>query len=782
MEFPARRKLPPGNLPNELTSFIGRGREVEEVGRLLSENRLLTLVGPGGCGKTRLALAVARKLVEDFEGGVWLVELASISESSLVARAVAGALSVRERPGLSLDETLFEHLGSRETLLVVDNCEHLVEECALFVRDSLVACAKLRVMATSREALGVAGEAAWRVPPLSVPDESSPVERLERFEAVRLFVERAKGRAAGFDLTDESASAVADICRRLDGMPLAIELATARLPVLSAAQISHRLGDSLSLLTVGGRGVSERQRTIRATLEWSHGLLDESERTLFRRLSVFTGGWTLEAAEAVGADGGVQNSSVLDLLGNLVGKSLVYSEAGLGEARRYGMLEPVRQYGREKLQESGEEEAVLARHTEFFLALAEEAEPELAGSEQGAWMKRLEVEHDNLRGASGWFAKNGDVERGFRLGGALWRFWWLQGRFAEGRARLEALLDLPGAEGATEARAKALYVLGLLACRQADHAAGNQEEAREYQRESLRIYRDLGDKPRAADALRELGRVGIELGDWETADSFLEESLRLERESENEYGVALTLNSLGWLAHFRGENASARSLFERARETFRELGDDLYADICAFFLGRIATDEGDYEKAHAMLASTVDERLPQYPWVIPPLLEAFAGLAAARGWAARALELAGAAAALREEIGVSHAPAWRKDITRRLSPAWRKLGKSAGAQAWRKGRMTTPERAIARALEEPRMRREPFPDGLTKREVEVLRLLASGEMNREIAASLFLSVATVERHIANVYKKIGARGRAEATAYAMNNSLAEPPGESPILS
>ncbi|MGH3087868.1 MAG: LuxR C-terminal-related transcriptional regulator, partial [Rubrobacteraceae bacterium] len=590
-----------------------------------------------------------------------------------------------------------------------------------------------------------------------------------RFEAVRLFIERAKERTTGFEITEENSRAVVEICRKLEGMPLSIELATARLPVLSEAQISRRLEDSLSLLTTGGRGASPRHRTLRATLEWSHDLLDEGERKLFRRLSVFAGGWTLEAAEAVGAE---RDSSVLDILGQLVNKSLVSCEVGFEEVR-YGMLEPIRQYGREKLEESGEEGVVLDLHAEFFLALAEEAEPELAGPDQGPWMKRLEAEHDNLRSSLGWFEKNGQVESGFRLGGAVWRFWWLQGRFAEGRARLEVFLDLPGAEAVTGARAKALYVLGVLACRQADPAAGNQDEARAYQGESLRIYRELRDGCQAAATLRELGRVSIELGDWETADSFLEESLKLERGSENEYGVALTLNSLGWLAHFRGENASARSLFERARETFHDLGDDLYADICAFFLGRIATDEGDYAKAHALLASTVDERIAQYPWVIPPLLEAFAGLAAAQGQAARALELAGAAAALREEIGVAHAPAWRTDITRRLSPAWRKLGEKAGARAWSKGRAMTPERAIAYAMEDPRP--EPRPDGLTKREVEVIRLLASGKMNKEIAAELVLSVATVERHVANIYKKIGVRGRAEATAYAMNHGIAEPP-------
>ena len=669
---------------------------------MLYRTRLLTLTGPGGCGKTRLALEAAKDLVEGFEDGVWWVELASLSDPKLVPQAVARALKLRETPDRSLAEMLVEHLGSKNTLLVLDNCEHLVEACAALADALLRACPNLRILATSREALGIADECIWVVPSLSLPDIRRPLvlENLRRYEAVRLFVDRAGAVGYSFALTQENASLVVCLCRRLDGIPLAIELAVARVKVLTAGQILARLDDSFGLLRGGRWSSLPRHQTLRETIDWSHGLLLEDEQVLFRRLSVFAGGFTLGTAETVCAGDDLKRREVLELLAHLVDKSLVLVTEHAGEAR-YRMLETVWRYGREKLDEAGEEMAVRRRHADFFLALAEEAEPALLGPEQAMWLERLEVEHYNLRSALGWLRENGDVERGFRLGGALWRFWWLQGHFTEGRAELEGLLELPGAEARTEARAKALYVLGVLANRQADYAAGNQGEAHAYQQESLEIYRELGDEPHVADVLRELGRTSIELGNWATAHSFLEESLRLERESGSEHGVALTLNSLGWLAHFRGENTIARPLFEEAREIFREARDDLYADICQFFLGRIATDEGDYAEAYAWLTGTVDERLPHYPWVIPPLLEAFAGLASAQGQAARALHLAGAATALRETIGVSRAPAWRADLKRRLEPAWGALDERAGAAAWEKGRAMAPEEAVAYALEEP---------------------------------------------------------------------------------
>ncbi len=390
------------NLPAPRSSFVGREREVSEVMRALATTRLVTLTGTGGSGKTRLALEAARDLANTCPGGAWLVELAPLEQETLVPQAVAEALGVREQPGRSLIATLVDDLSKQETLLVLDNCEHLIEATARLVETLLDSCADLRILTTSREALGVAGETNWTVPPLSVPDtrHATTVDDLENCEAVRLFVQRASHRRPAFTLTQHNAQAVAEICRRLDGIPLAIELAAARVGVLSVEQIARRLEEPLKLLTVGGRTAPPRQRTLRGTLEWSYELLSEDEKRIFRRLSAFAGGFSLEAAEAVVTGVDVVEEDVLDLLSGLVDRSLIVAEAS-GDGRiRYRLLEPVRQYALEELQKSGETEAVRRRHAAFFLSLAEESEPGLWGTEEATWLNRLEVEYDNLRAAT----------------------------------------------------------------------------------------------------------------------------------------------------------------------------------------------------------------------------------------------------------------------------------------------------------------------------------------------------------------------------------------------
>ena len=414
---PRPPESPLDNLPLEPSSFIGREREIAEVKGLLSDRRLLTLRGPGGAGKTRLALATAQEMVEEFESGVWWVGLAPLSAPDLVVRATAAALGVREAPDRSLTEALVGHLKGRRALLVLDNCEHLVEACADLADTLLRACPDLEILATSREPLRVAGEINFMVPSLSVPDPglSPPTGGLKGYEAVQLFVERARSRLPAFVMTPRHAPAVVDICRKLDGIPLAIELAAARSRVLSVEQISEKLEDPLGLLTTGVRSAAPRQRTLRATLQWSYGLLSEGERELLGRLSVFAGGWDLEAAEVVGAAqpveaGRVSIPPVLDLLSNLVDKSLVVAEAEPEGALRYRMLEPIRQFAREMLQESQEAPEVRRRHAEHYLALAETAEPELLGADQGRWLQRLRTELGNLRGALSWSLEPGEEE------------------------------------------------------------------------------------------------------------------------------------------------------------------------------------------------------------------------------------------------------------------------------------------------------------------------------------------------------------------------------------
>src|SRR5215204_1497259 len=470
---PRTPERPPNNLPLELSSFVGREKELAEVKRLLGETRLLTLTGSGGCGKTRLALAAATDLLEEFEEGVWMVELAPLADPSLVAQAVGSTLGVREQPGRSLTEMLSGYLGSKKVLLVLDNCEHLIEACAELAEALLRFCPGLRVLATSREALGITGEVAWPVPSLSLPDlrRMPDIGSLPEYESARLFVERAVAVRPDFVLTEQNASAVAQVCYRLDGIPLAIELAAARTKVLSVEEVADRLDDCFRLLSAGGRTAMPRQHTLHATMDWSHELLSEEERSLFRRLSVFAGGFSLEAVESVCIGEDVERDEVLGLLSHLVDKSLVAVWEKDGETR-YRLLETVRQYGRDKLSESGEEGQLRERHAGYYLALAAQAEPELKGAGQVEWLKRFEREHDNLRAAISWSLERRNHQDAAQLGWALWLFWWIRGHFAEGRRLMEEAISVNGSAAMpASARAQGLFVAGTMACGQGDHSS-----------------------------------------------------------------------------------------------------------------------------------------------------------------------------------------------------------------------------------------------------------------------------------------------------------------------
>jgi non-specific serine/threonine protein kinase len=455
---------------------------------LTTDARLLTLTGPGGSGKTRLALAASSGLSERFEDGVWWVELAPISDPALVPQAVARALMIGEEPGSSFTETLVRDLASTELLLVLDNCEHLVRGCVQFAYALLQACPNLRILATSREALAVEGERGWPVHPLSSPEsQTSSAGELEHHESVQLFVERARYRKPDFELDSRNASSIAEICRRLDGIPLVIELAAARVGTLSAAQISNRLGRSLKFLASRDRRAPERQRTLKAALDWSYELLGGAEKGLFARLSVFAGGFSLEAAEAVGAER-TDEVEVLDLLSRLVDKSLVLVAERDGAAR-YRLLEPVSQYAEEALRESDGETQTRTRHAEYYLALAEEVEPELSSADQGVWLERLEAEHDNFRTALGFSLEGGDSELGLRLAGVLGGFWYKRGYLGEGRWWLERELAGSGASTALE-RARTLDQAGWMALYQ-----GDLEPAVELLRESLGLFEEREDEP-----------------------------------------------------------------------------------------------------------------------------------------------------------------------------------------------------------------------------------------------------------------------------------------------
>jgi predicted ATPase/class 3 adenylate cyclase len=585
------------NLPSlELTSFIGRERELDEVKQLLANARLVTLMGPGGAGKTRLALQVAADLSDRFSQGVWLAELAPLSDPDIVVQTVATVFGVREMPGRPLLETLVDYLRTRELLLVLDNCEHLVQASAVLAVALLRGCARLRILATSREALAITGETTYRVPSLSIPDPKvvRSVAQLTAFDATQLFLERAAVSNPRFVVTDAIAPLVAKVVHRLDGIPLAIELAAARVKVLSVDQIATRLDDRFRLLTGGSRAGLPHHQTLRATVDWSYDLLAEEERTLFRRVAVFAGGFTLEAAEAVCGGGAIHPSEVLDLLARLVDKSLIITES-LTHDIRYRQLETIRDYSRERLLESGETDAVRRRHLEWYLGLAERAEPELQGPDQLSWLERLELEHDNLRSALEWASVGDDrLEAGLRLAGALHRFWGLRGYLREGRDWLEGILS-KGRDISEPTRAKAAYGASALAFLQGDY-----DRADALGQEGLQLYRELGDALGIALVLNVLGFIARNHGDYARAKTLLEESLAISRRFGHKWALAEGLNILGVAARRQGDNALATAMFEESLALWRALGDKWGLAFSLGHLGVVARVQGDYERARVL--------------------------------------------------------------------------------------------------------------------------------------------------------------------------------------
>jgi len=765
---------PPNNLPLELSSFVGREKESAEVKRLLEDNRLLTLTGAGGCGKTRLALEVAGELTEALEDGVWLVELASLADPSLVPGVVASALDLREQIGSPSTQTLSGYLQTRKMLLVLDNCEHLVEACAVLAEGLLRACPRLRILATSREALGIAGEARLSVPPLSLPDPRHlpAVEDVARYEAARLFVDRAKTVRPGFELTRPNASAVAQICYRLDGIPLAIELAAARVRVLSVGQIAARLDDRFALLTDGGRTALARQKTLEAAMDWSYELLSQGERELLRRLSVFVGGFTLEAAEAVcsgfPADDGLGRGEVLDGLSRLVDKSLVLVVERDGDAR-YRLLETVRQYGREKLERSGEAEGIRRRHAGFMLTLAEEAGPELKGLRQGAWLGRLETEHGNLRAAMRWLLEKGEAQASARFAWALWLFWFHRGHQDEGRRWIEGVLA-KGDGLPPDLRARVLYADGAMSwgLRETSDTIRLLEESRA-------LFGRAGDRHGEALALAAAGVPTLQQGDVERATAILEEGIELLREAGDKWETSFMLAHLGMIYLDQDEQARATMLFEESLALSREVGHKFSGSVSLYNLAGAAQGRGDHERAAELYAEGLalavelsDKANAAY------CLEGLARVTSVRGDHERAVRILGAAEALLEAAGGPlYAHAQDRVHYERVVGALRSgLDEEVFRAAWSEGRAMEITQAVGYALE-PRKPSAPpaHPAGLSTREVEVLRLVASGMTSAQVAKELFISPNTVNRHLHSIYGKLGVSSRAAATRFAVERRL-----------
>jgi predicted ATPase/DNA-binding SARP family transcriptional activator/DNA-binding CsgD family transcriptional regulator len=807
------------NLPAPRTSFVGREREMVEVKRTLAMTRLLTLTGAGGSGKTRLGLEVARDLIGAYPDGVWFVELAPLSEPDLVAQEVAGTLEVPERPGEPLTDTLIAAMGDKGLLLILDNCEHLVEGAARLVDTLLDSCPHLRVLATSREALGVGGEVLWQVAPLSLPatTDGGPngrfaVEGLMRYEAVKLFVDRARLKLPDFELTQGNAQAVARVCKKLEGIPLAIELATARMGTLAVEQVAQRLDASLGLLTSGSRTAEPRQRTLRATLDWSYDLLSNVERELFKRLSVFAGGWTLEAAEGACSGGSIEREDILDLLGGLVDKSLVVAGASSGGAMRYRMLEPIRQYASERLEERGDAEAIERAHAEYFLALAEEAEPMLWGADDAKWLDTLEEEHDNMRAALSWAISHEEVELALRLGGALRWFWYMRGYYGEGRTWLEeALAKDP--QASPETRAKALIGVGWLAHEQGDidrtetaaeeglqlseeaglggvavaefrhilgevaSQRGDHERAEELLEESLALYREAGDRRGAAWTLGNLANASGDRGDHEGAQVLYEQGLALARELGGARLLSTYLIGLGYEFLLQGDFERATELNEEAAKLHREQGSKGGLQYALDNLGWAALVRGDHQRARALheesleLCKELGDKL-----IAGESLEGLACAAGARREGERAARLFGAARALREAIGYQQVLRERALREPYLAAVHSQLGEAAWEEALSEGRAMSLEYAADYALsgEKPDPLATPVtevipddepPTSLTRREEEVAAQVAQGLTNHQIASHLMLSEHTVATHIRNILKKLGLHSRTEIAAY-----------------
>jgi predicted ATPase len=728
----------PRQLPPQQNALVGRERELEAAKKFLMQDdiRLITLTGPGGTGKTRLAVQLAEDSAEQFAGGVWFAGLASILDSALVVSAIAQALEVRATANRPLVEDIKEHLRRLpRALLLIDNFEHVLA-AAPVVTELLGASRALKILVTSRAALHIYGEQEFQVPPLGLPDPRSfcSVELLSEYPAVALFVQRARAVKPDFALGEENAAAVVEICVRLDGLPLAIELAAARVKVLTPTAILGRLESRLRLLTGGARDLPERQQTLRRAMDWSHELLTGEEQKLFRRLAVFVGGFTLEAAEAVADAGADVDLDVFDGVASLVDKSLLQQTGESAGEARFGMLETIREYGLERLAASGEEAATRRAHAAYFVIMAEDGAPHIAGTaEQPLWVEQFFSEHDNIRTALGWLVRTDNAEWGLRLGRALAQFWIEHAHPSEGQEWTAALLNLPG--GSALMRMRVFGVATALCNRQGDFASalelaqeslalarehgdrpaiaanlnalavtqslvGNYSAAKEACAEAVRTWEDLGDPASAARILSNLADTSKLEGDYERARSLHEQAFSRFQALGDRSGMAWSLNHQGDVARVQGDVPAARRVYEEGLVIFRAQNDGLGVANSLLDLGRLASEEGDHVRAQALFAESLRiSRQLGRKWDVACVLEELARSAARQACWERALQLAGAATALRERIGAPLAPIEKVKLDADLDPARRGLPGAAATTAWMRGWATSPDEAIEYGLQ-----------------------------------------------------------------------------------
>ncbi|TMD56619.1 MAG: tetratricopeptide repeat protein [Chloroflexi bacterium] len=861
------------NLPAPLTPLIGREQEVLAVCALLQRQdvRLVTFTGTGGIGKTRLSLEVASELLRAFSDGVYFIPLASIVDPALVIPTIAHELGMthryaeRQQPVAEHMDYLKTTLREKRCLLLLDNFEQVVS-AAPDMAELLAACPHLKMLVTSRAVLYLQGEHAFPVPPLALPEGTSPlpVKDLTQYPAIALFLQRALAIKPDFDVTTANVQTIVAICRRLDGLPLAIELAAARIKLLPLEALLQRMIRPLAILTGGMQNAPERQLTLRNTIAWSYHLLNAVDQQLFRRISVFVGGCTLDAIEALYISYPDRTELVLDGVTSLIDKSLL-QQTGQGDEPRLVMLETIREYALEMLSANGEEQMARYAHAAYYLSLAEESERELGGPNQAIWLERLEREHDNLRAAMEWSLKRGEnaaeaerhVELALRLGGALRRFWQMHGHLNEGHIFLErALLASKGIEISTRARAKALIAAGTLASTQNDFdrtetycrqslalfrelgdqqgialslyllsivplMKGDSVAARSLTQEALELFREMGDRERIAWSLSTLGIMDAQVGKYDSARLHYEESLAVHRELGDERGIAITLLRLAQLLFVsQGDQEVLRSLLDEGLALFTELGEKEGIANCYSLSGELALSQGDSAAARLQIETSItlyreighrralaesfavlarivsaqgeraaarsiyEESLAiarelKHTPLIASCLEGLADVVSSQGQFRWAAQLLGAAESLREAIGIPIALIDRANYERQVAAVRGSLDEHDFAALWSEGRATTPEQALAAqgrsrspaSITAATIPSPTYPAGLTAREVQVLRLLAGGLTNREIARELSLSEKTVAHHLTHIFNKTNSENRAAATAFAIRQGL-----------
>ena len=766
-------RLPPGQVPAARTSFVGREHLLASVCRLLGSSVvttcLLTLTGPGGTGKTRLALEAADAVRDQYADGACFVGLAPISDPRLVASTISQAFGLAQEGRLPPLEGLKRHLNDRHLLLILDNFEQVLG-AAVDIAELVAACPKLTVLVTSRAPLRLLAERELPVPPLELPKFSGgPLAAAAECESVRLFVERARAVDASFALTEDNAGAIVEVCRRVDGLPLAIELAAARTRLLDPHAILARLERRLHFLTDGAQDAPTRQQTLRNTITWSYDLLDAHEQAMFRRLAVFVGGFSLEAAQSICTPALPGNDTeVLDVVESLLAKNLLRRVPGGPGEVRVSMLETIREFGLELLAWSGELEPVRRQHAEYCLTLSELAACELGGPNTRGWLDRLELEHDNLRAALGWSLANLNLaeDMAVRIAAALERFWWLRGHFDEGRRWLDRALTVGTAS--TASSMKALHAAGWLA-----HFQHDSNTARRLLTRSLRIAEQLQDAWWQAWVLHALGRVAYFDYDASAARASAEQSLAIAQEVGDRWLIAWALHLLGLAAYIDRDFTSAETYYDQCLAIRRDIGHFEGIAIALHIKGILAERTRDFSAALKLYREALQVASDlTASWLVSTILPHFATLAAEHQ-PTRAARLGGAMTLMVEQRQGLPIPLTQALFDEGMQLARRKLGEAAFTAAWMEGRAMSLRLAIDEALAVEFPTHARAPSRLTQTEVAVLRRMARGWTTREIAADLVIAISTVDRHITHIYQKIGRRGRAAAIAFALESGLLE---------